>query len=283
MKLTACVVLIVLLFSCKTDEISNRPEIEELTTLQSQVEQMKVDAELKDSLINESLSFFNEIQNNLIAIGTKEQSVRLKSQNSELANDEKAMVLDEIKQINYLRDENAKKMTQMKESMKSGQLKISEFEKMIAELQKDITERDEQIALLQADLEQKNEDYAMLFDAFQEKDFEVEKLSEELNVAFYVYGTESEMVKNGVLDRKNGFIGIGKKVGLKQDFNEEYFTQLDIRTKKEILITGSNVQLISTHKSSSYEFKASGKNTKLIIKDPTIFWKITKYLIVVVK
>tara|TARA_R110000737_G_scaffold352064_1_gene396529 strand:- start:85032 stop:85883 length:852 start_codon:yes stop_codon:yes gene_type:complete len=283
MKLIGCLALIAVLFACKTDEKTNNSQTEELTTLQSQLEQMKLDGELKDSVINESLSFFNEIQDNLVSIGIKEQSVRLKSENPELANDEKAMVLQEIKHINYLREENAKKVAQMQESMKSSGLKITELDNMISRLLEDIAAKDEQIETLRGELERKNEDYALLFDAYQQKDFQVESLSEEMNTAYFVYGTEKELEKNGVIDLKNGFIGIGKKVNLKDDFNEEYFTQVDIRSKKEILISGSKIQIISTHRPSSYDLKPSGSNTRLVIKDIREFWKVTKYLIVVVK
>jgi hypothetical protein len=283
MKLIGSLVLVAVLFGCKTEETTENSQTEELTTLKSQLEQMKLDAELKDSVINESLSFFNEIQDNLISIGIKEQSVRLKSQNPELASDEKAMVLEEIKHMNYLREENANRVLQMQESIRSSGLKSTELNNMIQRLLQDIAAKDEQIATLKGELERKNEGYALLFDAYQQKDYQVEVLSDEINVAYFVYGTESELEKNGVIDRKNGFIGIGKKVNLKQDFNEDYFTKVDTRSKKEIFISGSKIQIISTHRPSSYELKTQGTTTKLIIKDSREFWKVTKYLIVVVK
>jgi hypothetical protein len=283
MKLIGSLVLIGALFACRTDETPIKSQTEEVATLQSQLEQMKLDGELKDSVINESLSFFNEIQDNLISIGIKEQNVRLKSENPELAGDEKLLVLQEIKHINYLREENAKKVAQMQESVKSSGLKITELDNMIQRLMEDIAAKDEQIAALKNELERKNEDYALLFDAYQQKDFQVESLTEEMNTAYFVYGTEKELEKNGVVDLKNGFIGIGKKINLKQDFNEDYFTKIDLRSKKEILISGSKIQIVSTHKTNSYELKPSVSNTKLVIKEAREFWKVTKYLIVVVK
>ncbi len=283
MKLIGSLTLIVLLAACRAESTTENSQTEEITTLQSQLEQMKLDAELKDSVINESLSFFNEIQDNLVSIGIKKENVRVKSQNPELASEEKEMVLEEIKHINYLREENAKKVAQMQESMKSSGLKIVELDNMIKRLMEDIAAKDEQILSLKQDLERKNEDYALLFDAYQQKDYEVEVLSDEMNTAYFVYGTEKELEKNGVIDRSNGFIGIGKKVNLKNDFNEDYFTRIDIRNKKEILISGSKIQIVSTHSPSSFTLQSSGNNTKLIINDLRSFWKVTKYLIVVVK
>ncbi len=283
MKLIGSLALLAVLLACKTDEKSPNSQTEELTSLQSQLAQMELDGELKDSVINESLSFFSEIQDNLISIGIKKENVRLKSDNPELTSDEKVMVLEEIRNINYLREENAKKVIQMKESIKNSGLKIKELDNIINRLVEDIAAKDQQILSLKQELERKNEDYSLLFDAFQQKDYQVEELSDEMSTAYFVYGTEKELEKNRVIDRSKGFIGLGKKINLKQDFNEDYFTKVDIRTKKEILISGSKIQIISTHATASYTLQPSGSNLKLIIIDSRSFWKVTKYLIVVVK
>ncbi|MFA7274114.1 MAG: hypothetical protein WC044_09605 [Crocinitomicaceae bacterium] len=283
MKVISILILTAVLMACKSESAPQGTQTEEIATLQTQIEQMKLDDELKDSMINESLSFFNEIQDNLISIGIKKESVRLKSANPELGVDEKAMVLQEIKHINFLREENAKKVTQMQETLKASGFKIVELENMIKRLVEDIAAKDEQIASLQEELEQKDKDYSLLFDAYQQKAYQLENLSDEMNTAFYVYGSDKELEKNGVVELKNGFIGIGKKLNLKVDFNEDYFTKIDVRSKKEFIISGNKIQIVSTHPTASYKLQESGNNTKLTITDIRSFWKVTKYLIVVVK
>jgi hypothetical protein len=281
MKIVGVLILMAVLFACKEDP-KPTTSTADVAALRSQVEQMKVDAELKDSMINESLMFFNEIQDNLISIGVKEESVRTQSRNSELANNDRELVLNEIRQINLLREENAKKIAQLQSSMKSSGLRIVELEAMVKNLLNDIAQKDEQIKVLQVELENKDKDYARLFDAYQEKDYEIEVMTESINTAYYVYGSENELLNNGVVSRGKGYLGVGKKIRLKEDFNENYFTKIDKRNKKEFLISGSKIQLISTHPTSSYELKSSGTNTKLTIKDVVSFWKVSNYLIVVV-
>jgi hypothetical protein len=283
MKVISILILTAVLMACKSETPPQGAQTEEIATLQSQIEQMKLDDELKDSMINESLSFFNEIQDNLISIGIKKESVRLTSANPELGGDEKAMVLQDIKHINFLREENAKKVVQMQETLKASGFKIVELENMIKRLVEDIAAKDEQIASLQQELEQKDKDYSLLFDAYQQKAYQVENLSDEMNTAFYVYGSDKELEKNGVVELKNGFIGIGKKLNLKVDFNEDYFTKIDVRSKKEFIISGNKIQIVSTHPTTSYKLQESGNTTKLTITDIRSFWKVTKYLIVVVK
>ncbi len=281
MKLISTLFLFVVLFSCKNEPL---PETNtaDVALLKSQIEQMKLDAELKDSIVNESLTYFNEIQENLVSIGVKEESVRSQGKNPELGNSDKEMVLNEIRQINQLREQNAKKMEQLRNQMKNSGLKIIELEAMINRLNEQLADKDAEIQSLQKELERKDKDYSRLFDAYQEKDYQLDVMREDINTAFYVYGTEKELLKNEVISKDKGFIGIGRKVRLKEDFNENYFTRVDKRSKKEFLIFGDKLELISTHPTSSYDLIPYGENTKLVIKDSKSFWKVSQYLIVVV-
>jgi len=273
---------LLLLVGCKT-ETPNTQNLEEVATLQSELEQLKLDNELKDSMINESLSFFNEIQSNLEAISVRKESIQQLSKNPEISGYEKEWILEEIKHINYLREENARKVGMMQNQLKNNGLKIKELEVMLENLMQDIAMRDEQIAFLQQELNRKDQEYSKLFDAYQQKEFDLELTVDQMNTAYYVYGTEKELTGNGVIDKKNGFIGIGKKLRLKDDFNESYFTKLDMRNKKEFVILGADIKIISTHPSNSYRLEPNGKTNRLIVTNPSEFWKVTKYLIVVVE
>ena len=274
--------MITVLFACK-EEPQQRTDTADIALLKSQMEQMELDAQLKDSIVNESLSFFNEIQENLLAIGVKEESVRQQSGDTEIANNEREMVLNEIRQINNLRTDNAKKMTQLQDQMMNSGMKIIELEAMVNRLMHQLADKDAEIQSLQKELEQKNKDFARLFDAYQEKDYQIDLMKEDMNTAYYVYGREKELLKNEVISKNKGFIGIGKKVRLKEDFNENYFTKIDKRSKKDFLISGDKIELISTHPTSSYDLIPVGENTKLVVKDAKGFWKVSQYLIVVVK
>lgn len=282
MKILGALVIMAVLFSCK-DEPRPQTNTADLARLESQIRQMKHEAIMKDSVVNESLTYFNEIQDNLIAIGVKKESVRTQSNNPELGNDDRELVLNEIRQINLLRDENAKKLKLLQEQMKGSGMKIIELEAMVDRLIEQLAQKDAEIEMLHQELEQKDKEYARLFDAYQEKDYQIDVMSEDINTAYYVYGTEKELIKNEVISKSKGFVGIGRKVRLKEDFNENYFSKLDIRTKKEFLISGDKIELISTHPTSSYDLIPIGTNTKLIVKNTEAFWKVSQYLIVVVK
>jgi chromosome segregation ATPase len=252
-------------------------------SLENRIAQLEKENAQKDSMINESLEFFREIQSNLESIEVKKDEIRVISRNPEVSNDDKTWIMEQIKHINYLREENAKKVVQLNKKLKESGLKIKELNNMVEDLLTNIRARDEQIGLLQDELSSLDKAYSKLFDAYQEKAELVEELTDELNTVYYSYGTEDELVKNQVIERKNGFIGIGKKIKLMDNFNEKYFAKVDMREEKEIFVEGSELKFITDHPSSSFKLIPIGKNTKIKIVNPNEFWKVSNYLVVVVE
>lgn len=271
------------LFSCKTDsESTSSADGQKVTELQNEIAQLKLDKALKDSVINESLSFFNEIKSNLEAIGLKKDEIRLRSEDPEFAADDKQWILEEIRHINFLREENARKIQNLNAQMKKSGLKIQELETMIERLVNDINVRDEQIASLQAEMQNMDKEYSKLFDAYQVVSLQVDNLENQLNTVYYTYGTAKELVANKVIEQKNGFFGIGKNTQLVDNFNEKYFAKIDLTKDKEIFVEGAKIRLITDHPSSSYKIQPDGKNSKIVIVNPYEFWKVSNYLVVMV-
>lgn len=272
------------LFSCKqeTPGTNNGGSTENTKELKNQIKQLELDNALKDSVINESLAFFNEIKSNLESISVKKDKIRAISEDPEISNDDKNWILEEIKHINFLREQNARKVKQLQEDLKKNSLKIEELEVMIESLLKDIQWKDEQIGLLQGELEALDREYSALFDAYQEQATTIDVLKEEVNRAYYAYGTERELRDNKVIEKKNGFIGLGRSTELKENFNDDYFTSIDVRKTKTITVSGENIRLVTDHPKSSYDLVESGAMTKIKITDHSEFWKISKYLVVIV-
>lgn len=252
------------------------------TDVDSRIAQLEKENAQKDSMINESLAFFSEIQSNLSSIELKKDEIRIKSRDSEFTTDDKAWILEQIKQINFLRQENAKKVKALTDQLKKSGLKITQLDAMVQGLLQSIQEKEEQISILESDLVSLDKAYARLFDAYQEKAVLVDELTEEINTVYYSYGTEEELVKNKVIDRKNGFIGIGKSIKLMDNFNQKYFAKIDLTEEKELFIEGTELKFITDHPSSSYSLSPSGKNTKIKISNPREFWKVSRYLVIVV-
>jgi hypothetical protein len=274
------------LFSCNTEGTttdSGTDNSEELATLRSEKKQLETQLAEKDSVLNESIMLFNEIEDNLAMINLKENEIRFKSKDVELAEDGKQWILQEIQHINYLREANQKKVGQLDKQLKKSNNKIIELEKMISSLMTKIEDQDVEIDILRAELEDLDREYVELLEAYQEQSTMAFEMLQDINRVFYAYGTSNELEGAGVIKKEGGFIGIGKKPVLKGDFNDEYFTELDLTKAKSIDIEGGDkIKFITDHPSSSYTLVSNGANHTIKITDPKNFWKVSKYLVVIV-
>ena len=109
-------------------------------------------------------------------------------------------------------------------------------------------------------------------------------MDHELHKAYYTHGTYKELKENDVLDREKRFLGIGKNKALKENFNEEYFTELDIRETEQIPLNAKKAKVISEHASDSYRFVYQDDLISYLkIENPDEFWKTTKYAVIEVK
>lgn len=271
--------------SCNTNTTSDPAEGidgEELARLRSENRELQAQLHEKDSSLNDAIMLFNEIEENLAMINLKDDEIRLRSTNVEIAEDGKQWILQEIQNINYLREANQKKVEELNKMLKSDNLKIEELQKMVNNLMNQIQVQEEEIEMLRLELSDLDREYVELLEAYTEQTEITFETLKELNKAFYAYGTEEELVANGVIVKEGGFIGINKKIALKDDFNDSYFTQIDLEKEKTIQITGEKVRFITDHPSSSYDLVSLGKSHKIVIKDPKSFWKVSKYLVVVV-
>ena len=102
-----------------------------------------------------------------------------------------------------------------------------------------------------------------------------------LNAAWFVFGTNSELKEQKIVTKK--FLQ-KKKVLENDDFNKNYFTQIDIRKDKEIKLYSKDAKLLTSHPDGSYEFIKDKKGTlTLKILNPNSFWSISRYLVIEVK
>lgn len=274
--------LALLLTACKDDTTAGDGTGEistEVLELRNQVEQLRLENQMKDSVLNESIAFFNEIQDNLAKISVKQDQIRIRSTNPELTNDDKEWVLQEIQNINFLREENARKVRNLQGKVKDQTLKITELQTMIDRMVLQIKSQDERIEALQNQLADLDMEYSELFDQYQEQVELALDVMKELNTAFYAYGTMDELIANEVLVKEGGFIGIGKKTAIAENLNQKYFQKIDKTKTKQITIVGDKPQLVTDHPANSYEWQGN----KLIIKDVDRFWRLSNYLVVTVK
>ncbi len=237
----------------------------------------------QDSSIQSFIQGFNEIQNNLDLIKEKEKIVSSSSKDPEIRKSKEEQIVADIQSIYDIMNKNKQRLASMKSKLKESNKRNDELEKFITRLTAEIEEKDAQINDLKAQLEKMNVEMTNLNLNYQEATQESAVKTEKLNTAFFVFGTSKELIKNNVLTKEGGFVGMGKTAKMKEDFNKGYFTKIDISNTSEITLGAKKAKLVTTHPAGSYKIEgAKGKAEKLVIVNAEEFWSASKYLVIVV-
>jgi hypothetical protein len=214
----------------------------------------------RDSVISEWITTFDDIEKNIAMIKEKEKVITMNSSNSEIPKDKKIKVLEDIKYINTLLDQN-------EASMKQNENEISELKTSLVNKKFEVEQLNTQMVVLQDTISMKNE--------------KISDQTNELNKAFYVCGTYKELKAKGLLTKEGGFIGLGKTESLTGNFPDNSFVQIDITKTTSISVDAKSAKLITEHPAGSYEFirDKDKKIQSIEIKDPALFWKVSKYAV----
>lgn len=272
------------LVSCSSKEKQSPKPID----YKLKLEQLEAEIIRKDTLLTESIIYFNEIERNLSSIEFTENEIKQFSESKlkESPSDKQAL-FEKIKRINALRIENTKKMKALQRRLDTIDVAQDEFKELIARLQKKIQSKNETIAELETKLKNGDDRYQKLFVGFQEqqqilneKESQNKEIEINLNTVYYAMGSEEELDQKGVINLKKKIFS-SNKLSFNEKWNDSYFTKVDKNKFQELSFQTKKGYLTSNHPVSSYAIEREGKTTKLIIKDVNLFWKFTKYLIVV--
>ena len=246
----------------------------------------------RDSVINEWMLTFDEIEKDLGTVKEKENIITMKSSDQEFSKDKKQQILKDIEYVNALLDQNKKKIASLTAQLKASGGTIKGLQVKIAELEASMKQRETEIADLKVTLAKKDFEIGQLNTrmtdqqvAIAQKDEKINNQTAEMNKGFVASGTYKSLKAKGIISKEGGFLGLGKKESLHRDFSDKVFTQVNITEMKSIPVNSKNAKLITSHPSSSYELVRDKDNkiASIDIKDPGQFWKISKYAVVEIK
>ena len=248
----------------------------------------------RDAELNGIMEAFNEIQDGFRMINEAENRVDLEAgvvegrSNVQKIKDDICFIMEKL-------DANRKRIADLENQLKNSRYASSQLKKTIENLNKELLAKTQQIETLQAELASKNIRIAELDDAIvgltqhmndlvaenKAQSATVATQDKALNAAWFVFGTNSELKEQKIISKK--FLQ-KKKVLESDDFNKEYFTQIDIRTDKQILLYSPEAELLTSHPVGSYEFQKNEKGQlALLITNPNKFWSVSRYLVIEVK
>lgn len=243
----------------------------------------------KNRALDQAMMTIADIQEGFRAINQAEGRVILQSQDGEGITDAQRL-REDILFIQQKMEANRKQIAELEKKLKAEGTETSSLRKVLSNLQKELSDKVASITALQNELAQKNIRIAELDSAVvmltgdvnalqkisDEQQNVIKRQTEQLNAAWYVYGTAKELKDQNILN--------GNKLFASTDFNMNYFTQIDIREDKIFPLYAKHAKLLTVHPDNSYEFtKDEEKMLTLNIIDAKAFWSVSRYMVIQVR
>ena len=265
--------------------------------LQAENDSLQAVLNERNAELDEMMGTFNEISEGFRQINAAENRVDLqRGALSEGSLNAKEQIASDIEFIRKQMEENKQQIAKLQQQLKSSRTNSAQLKKAVESLTQELVEKTKRIEELQAELASKNIRIQELDAAVTTLTTEKETLVAEneakaqtvaaqdkaLNAAWFVFGTKKELKDQRILTNT----GVFKKGDLMQDdkMNKDYFTQIDIRTTKEIKLYSKSADVLTTHPEGSYALEKDNKGQlTLKITDPIKFWSVSKYLVIQVK
>lgn len=257
--------------------------------LAAQNDSLTVALSEKNMALDQAMQAIADIQEGFRAINEAEGRVSVQSQGGEGITDAERLKED-ILFIQQKMEANRKQIAELEKKLKAGGAETANLRKVLANLQQELNDKVASIAALQGELARKNIRIAELdsavviltgdVNALQEitevQQEVIEQQVDQLNTAWYVYGTIKELKEQNILNKG--------EVLTSTEYNKNYFTEIDIRDDKVFPLYAKRAKLLTTHPAGSYEFtKDDDKQLTLCVLDPETFWSVSRYLVIQVR
>lgn len=241
----------------------------------------------KDHEINEMMATMNDIEEGFREINAAENRVSI-ARTGEGANSTQ-LIRENIEFIQSAMKQNRELINKLRQQLRQSSFKGDQLKRTLENLTRQLAEKNEELQKLHAALDEKelrineldeqvaglNENVSLLTEETQQKTQTINTQTKQMNTAWFVFGTKSELKEQHILED-------GKV--LQSNFNQEYFTKIDIRIDKEIKLYSRDAKILTAHPASSYTLTRDAKKQYVLrITNPQQFWSTSRYLVVLVK
>lgn len=281
-RLSIIPVCILALASCTQGNKSTDETLRERDSLMQILNQ-------KDEELNDLMTSINEVQEGFQRINEAEGRITVANGNLE-SNSSREVIRENIEYIQNAMQQNRDLIAQLQQKLKTSSFNAQALQKTIENLQAQLDQQNQRIQELEANLAEKdiviaqqgdqidnlNENVNTLTEENKQKAQTVAAQDKELNKAWFVFGTKAELKEQKIL--KNG------DVLKSSDFNKNYFTEVDIRTMKEIKLYSKKATLLTNHPAGTYTLEKDSKGEYVLrITNAQKFWSVSKFLVIQVK
>jgi chaperonin cofactor prefoldin len=110
-------------------------------------------------------------------------------------------------------------------------------------------------------------------------------LTLEQNTVYWIVGTQDDLLRRGIIERRGGMLGIGRTTILSRTLNAEEFTAVDRRDFLDITLPDANktYRMVSPNDVTGLESPPQDNRFKgaYRIANPTTFWRTSRFLVFV--
>ena len=283
-KLAVLIVCTAVMASCDSFSGGSKDQ------LKAENDSLLMELTQRNAELDEMMGTFNDISEGFRQINAAESRVDLqRGAVAEGSLNAKQQIASDIEFIRKQMEENKEQIAKLQSMLKNSKTNSSQLKRAVESLTQELNAKTQRIEELQAELASKNiripDLNAVKSELTAENEAKAKTVAEQdkaLNTAWFVFGTKKELKDQKILSGS----GLFKKGSVLKDgdVNKDYFTQVDIRTTKEIKLYSKDADILTTHPTGSYALEKDDKDQlTLKITNPKEFWSVSKYLVIQVK
>jgi chromosome segregation ATPase len=254
--------------------------------LQQENDSLKLIIVQENAEMNDLLTLMNEIDDNFQKIKAAENYLTVQSaKGGDLTPSTKDRINSDMQFLAETLTKNKEQIAKLRSQLKKGNLQSEALKRLLESREAELEEKTALIVELQQQLSQKDTRIAELDEVVTAlsnrttiQDALIEDQDASLNTAYYCFGTLKELKDEKIITGG----GLRSEKVLKDDFNRNYFTRIDIRTTTQIPLQAKKAKLKSTHPAGSYEYVSHPETKELTFKilDVKEFWSLGRYLVI---
>jgi uncharacterized coiled-coil protein SlyX len=251
----------------------------------------------RDSMIEDLVLAFDEVDANLEVIRTKEENLRNWADGEEILGKREERIVRDIQVINTLMANNREEIASLRERLRKSGVNVAALETRLNHMEMANLEKTAQLEELKAQLASAETSLAGLNDTLSVREMRLVLQDQvisaqsdvilaqdsKLHEAYVATGSYKELKERGLVDKKGALLGIigGEKTFTAKTDPEE-FVMIDQREQLKIPVLSKKVELITPHPDGSYQLEhdEEGKVSAIEILNPGEFWQSSQYLIV---
>ncbi len=208
----------------------------------------------------------------------------------EVSKDAVSGIKSKIATIKDIIAADKEKLAAVNASLAKNRRQNKQLQTFVTNLEERIKEQESQIQSLTAELQKKNvkideltKNVEDLKASSKNKDKQIMQIEDEKYTAYFTIGTKKELRAKNIVDKKGGFIGLGRANVLSNNTDFAALTKIDTRNTQEIPLTGKRIKIVTPHPESSYSLEGDpAKPSSIRIVNPDLFWKASKCLVIMV-